>query len=525
MTLPAHTSMMTGTYPPTHGVRLNEGYRVSQSNATLAKLMEAAGYQTAAFVGGFPLYSKFGLDQGFQTYDDQFPGGESGGEPRNAQQVNRPALSWLEQHHGKPFFLFLHYYDPHFPYVLPPPFAASYADDPYAGEIAYVDSCIGQVLDKLRALGLYDNTLVIVTGDHGEGLGEHGEKEHGYLVYQSTLHVPLIVRVPKDGSSGAEVNQPVSLVDIVPTVLDLIGLGTPPPVQGIDLRGYLEGTGRPERRQPIYSESLWPTLYGCSPLYVIVDGAVEVHPAPKPELYDLSRDGGEKTNLVGRQPQIARRLRTRLAELRKALDAKANPGASTPVDKETRQRLESLGYVGGGAVPAAAGSDSDAELKLEDPKDFLPIFERLQAAIHLFVGKHYREAEKEYLEIVALRPGLPMPHVHLGEIALRERCPADAIPQLSAAISILTESKDASTRLPLAPEELHLLTASHTYLGSALIMEGKLAQAVVELQSALEIDPASAEAHKFLSVALLRQGKADQAIAHLQCPGNQSPRH
>ncbi len=194
VTTPAHSSMFTGTYPPTHGVRLNTYDRLADSNVTLAKLLRDAGYQTAAFVGGFPLDSRFGLNQGFDTYDGRFT--EKNLSKRAAEDVSRPALAWLEDHGKQPFFLFLHYYDAHYPYEPHPADTAPYADDPYAGEIAYIDHCIGRVLDRLRARGLYDNTLVIITGDHGEGLGEHGETAHGFFIYQSTLRVPLVIRAP-----------------------------------------------------------------------------------------------------------------------------------------------------------------------------------------------------------------------------------------------------------------------------------------------------------------------------------------
>jgi arylsulfatase A-like enzyme/Flp pilus assembly protein TadD len=513
MTLPAHTSMLTGTYPPIHGVRLNDGYRVSTSNVTLAKIMQAAGYQTAAFIGGFPLDSRFGINQGFQTYDDNFPGGREidSENRRKAEEVDRPAMTWLEKHSGKPFFLFLHYYDAHFPYALEPPFASTYADDPYAGEIAYVDRCIGQVLDKLRALGLYDNTLVIVTGDHGEGLGEHRERAHGFLIYQSTLDVPLIVRAPRGGVRGSQVNEHVSLVDIVPTVLGLIGLSTPPQVQGVDLRGYLEGTSASKRQEPIYGESLWPNWFGCSPLYGIVDGAWKYIRSPKPELYDLSRDRGEKANVVDKEPQVADRLRVRLEESLKAMASAADRRGNVSLDKEAMRRLESLGYVGGGVVQG----DPSSDLKLEDAKDFLPVFQHFQTINTSFLEKRYPEAKKGCLEFVSLHPKIFIPYVWLGVIALDEHRAADAVRHFSTAMSILTESKDTAARSPLGAEANdYWVVRCLVDIGSALMEEGKLDQAIVELKRALGIDPECFGVHNNLGLALERQGKLDEAIAH-----------
>ena len=267
MTLPAHCSMLTGSYPETHGVQGNFAH-LAASNVTLAKAMRSAGYQTAAFVGGFPMSSQFGVGQGFETYDDQFPVPKSAGleRERKAEEVSRLGMAWLNSHGSQPFFLFLHYYDPHYPYDPPPPFPET-----YDGELAYVDGWIGKVIDKLRDLGLYDNTLVVLVGDHGEGLSERGELEHGFLIYQNTLRVPMIIRVP-GGPSGARVDENASLVDVVPTVLGFTGLKPAKQVQGIDLSGWAMGAPGSKARRPLYSESLWPELYGCCGLYGVIDG-------------------------------------------------------------------------------------------------------------------------------------------------------------------------------------------------------------------------------------------------------------
>ena len=244
MTLPAHCSMLTGTYPKTHGVRWNAD-TLGEANPTLARVLRGAGYQTAGFVGGLPLSARFGLGQGFETYDDKFPRTGPGIEPeRKAEEVSRRGMAWLEKHDGQPFFLFLHYYDPHFPYDPPPPFPQT-----YDGELAYVNHWIGKVMEKLHALGRDDDTLVAVTGDHGEGLGEHGEKEHGFLVYQNTLEVPLIVRYP-GCPQGRQIDAKASLIDLVPTLLGLLRVDVPRQVQGQDLSGLCRagrGAGRAGR--------------------------------------------------------------------------------------------------------------------------------------------------------------------------------------------------------------------------------------------------------------------------------------
>ncbi|MCY2929841.1 MAG: sulfatase [Planctomycetota bacterium] len=313
-TTPAHSSMLTGSYPPTHGVRMNNGERLPDSNVTLAETLKKAGYRTGAFVGGFPVDARFGLNQGFDTYDGQytrqrFP--DLPADERTAEEVSRPAMAWLDKNADKPFFLFLHYYDAHLPYAPPPPYASTFADDPYAGEIAYVDHWIGQVIDRLRAIGAYEDTLVIVTADHGESLNEHNETSHGYFMYQSTMHVPLVIRLPH-ARKGLKEEGNVSLVDIVPTVLDLAGLEPPSQVQGISLRGPLEGGALPDRTHPIYGESLWPATFDCGALHGIVEGPWKYIRSPRQELYDLSQDLTEKNNLVDKEPKVAQRLRERL---------------------------------------------------------------------------------------------------------------------------------------------------------------------------------------------------------------------
>ena len=298
----------------------------AKSNVTLAKVMRTAGYQTAAVVGGFPMSSRFGVGQGFETYDDRFPPPESpGGErERKAEEVSRRGMDWLTNHGGQPFFLFLHYYDPHYPYDPPPPFAPT-----YDGELAYTDQWVGKVIDKLRDLGLYDNTLVVLVGDHGEGLSERGEKEHGFLIYQNTLHVPLIVRGP-----GGPRRQP-DRRKRQPRRHRAHGARLDGSHRAEAGRGR-----RPERPSPRRAavdepaaasirESLWPELYGCCGLYGVLDGPWKYIRAPKPELYDLSRDADERHNLVEQQPQIARRLRDRLEQWQKTMAARAKPSGGS----------------------------------------------------------------------------------------------------------------------------------------------------------------------------------------------------
>ncbi len=523
ITTPAHCSMLTGTYPPTHGVHLNSFDRLAGSNVTLATVLRQAGYQTAAFVGAFPLECRFGLNQGFETYDGRFnaEGKKEFFSRRTGEEVSRPAMAWLGEHAQKPFFLFLHYYDAHRPYAPHPPVTSPYMNDPYAGEIAYIDNCIGRVLERLRTLGVYDNTLVIVTGDHGEGLGEHGEDTHSYFVYQGTLHVPLVVRAP-GCPKGIAVEQNASLVDIVPTVLGLVGLKVPARVEGVDLRAALEGGGEEgkgerekgrkgegEEPRAVYAESLEAATYGCSPLHAIVEGPWKYILAPRAELYNLAEDPGEATNLAAKAPQVAQRLRGRLEAMLKELEAAATRHGPATADAETERVLGTLGYVSGGAAPPAAALDTTRE----DPKDFLATYQRcLHARLKWMEGSgHNAEAKQELREIAASRPGLIMPHKALADIAQEEGRKAEAAAECAKIVALLGDGKDPA-RLPAGTRKE--LAEAHYALGQSLQMAGKADEAIGHYEQALRLNANYVEAHVNLGLALLAKGKLAEAAAH-----------
>ena len=252
MTLPAHVSMLTGTLPPTHGLRDNMQSRLPDASLTLAEMLKARGFTTGAVVSSFVLDRRFGTSQGFDRYDDQFQEVHKIGDlnERKGNEATRVATAWLESHKERPFFLFVHLYDPHDPYEPPEPFASQWSEHPYEGEVAFADHCVGQVLEKLRQLGLYDDTLIVITGDHGEMLGEHGELNHGFFIYEGALRVPLVMRVPRSPAGSRQVDIPVSLIDIVPTVLSLVGAPVPKEVQGTDLSPWLAGRGAGGRAGP-----------------------------------------------------------------------------------------------------------------------------------------------------------------------------------------------------------------------------------------------------------------------------------
>jgi len=369
ITAPSHSTILTGNTPLAHGVRDNGLFVLGDEQQTLAEILRGEGYATAAAVGAYPLVAQFGLDQGFDLYDDHLTGifEDYRGvravpkktmffDERRAAQVNEAVLPWLSERasdpQDRPFFAWVHYFDPHQPFEPAPPYDQLFADSLYDGEIAYADSRLGFLLDHLDRLGELERTLVVMTADHGEGLGEHGEVTHAILAHDSTLHVPLIVRPPGEvPARGTVVEQRVGTVNILPTILDLLGIEVPETVQGHSLVPYWVEGREPSRWTAInYAENLSPRLtHGWGELRVLAEGSSKYIHGPEPQLFDLSVDPGELDDLAAERPEETARMRRRLEGFirRFAVD-----GASTArsVDDEVRQRLESLGYLQSGGT-------------------------------------------------------------------------------------------------------------------------------------------------------------------------------
>ena len=512
ITLPAHSSMLTGTNPPYHGVHDNINYRLGDSNVTLAEILHEHGFQSAAFVGSYVLASRFGLDQGFDTYDDESPANSATifFAERSAEDVSRRAREWLDDHGDEQFFLFVHYFDPHNPYSPPEPFAARYHGDAYAGEIAYTDDCIGQVIAKLKSLGIYDSTLLVITADHGESLGEHTETTHSYFIYQNTIRVPLIVKAP-GVMQGATVDEPASIIDIVPTVLGLLGKRAPPPVQGADLSSFLFDPGKPMGDRYLYCESLVPTKYGCSPLRGLVHGKWKYIWTARPELYDLGRDPAEATNLIHDEPQIAQELDKRLREIVVEQGRTDVADSSLRLDRQSVERLKSLGYVGGSAMRTSLELDPNSE----DPKDFVDTYVQLRKAHAYYAKRQFAEAQMECLEILNQRPRNQEAHMVLGVIALDEGRYADAVAHYSTYLAGLAKASDASSKQTVVRLDVEI-AISHGNLGNALQSQGRFEEAVAHYKKALRLDPNNVEAHNNWGYALEALGRPQEAIAHYQ---------
>ena len=513
ITLPAHASLLTGTIPPVHGVRNNESYRLAEDRLTLAEILRERGWRTAAFVGAFPLAARFGLAQGFETYDDAFLGRATRGtlfNERPAEEVSRAAIAWLGSRGAEPFFLFLHYFDPHGPYAPPEPWASSHRERPYDGEIAYADAWIGRVVEQLKALDRYDSTVLAIVSDHGESLGDHGERTHGYFVYGSTIRVPMILRLP-GGPVGARVAEAVSLVDVVPTVLAAAGIEAPPDLDGIDLGPLLRGRSAGFAERDLYSESFLPASFGCSPLRGLVrDGSRYVW-SVRPELYHLRRDPAEADDLSAREPQRVRELHDRLAALVGTPRAATGGEPAPALDAESRRRLAALGYVGGGAVR----DEFALEEWMEDPKDFVASYVRIMDAESSYEAGRLDEAEAIGREILARRPKLLRVHAILGRVALARGRGAEAIASFERFLEIAAEQRDPSGQ-PRYPDLDHHVAVTHLNLGLAWGREGNGAKAREQLEQALLLGPDLVEAHVALGRLLQTQRDPDGARPHFE---------
>jgi choline-sulfatase len=567
MTLPAHVSMLTGTLPPTHGLRDNLLNRLPEGSLTLAEMLKAKGLTTGAIVSSFVLDRRFGTSQGFDSYDDRFQAVHKIGDlsERKGDEATRLAKAWLDEHKDRPFFFFLHLYDPHDPYEPPEPFASQWKEHPYEGEVAFADHCVGEVLEKLRQLGLYEQTLLVITGDHGEMLGEHGELNHGFFIYEGALRVPLVVRVPGSKAAAREVDLAVSLIDIVPTIVSLVGAEVPKGVEGMDLSPWLAGRGAGGGTRALYAETVTPTrYYGASSLLgVIADGWKYIE-TTRPELYDLRSDPAETVNLVERQPAKADALGRSLAAILAAAGRAPGPAPeSAALDEAARQRLAALGYLGRGGATSSHGFDRSKE----DPKDLIAFFRKDQRLNKLVEDKKYPEARALCDEMLRERPGFADCHLQMSKIAAAEGNLEAARVAAAKAVAVAPKNERAHLQLaallkqrgdldgaivhfraalalePNAPETRMLLgralaekgqldeaasllgstataqpesAGAATQLGFVLARQGKLPEAVVQYRRALALDPGSAEAHAYLGSALASQGQWDEALTHLE---------
>lgn len=563
LTLPSHTATLTSTYPFENGVRDN-GDRLAPGSVTLASILQGNGYKTAAFVSGFVLDKRFGLDQGFAAYDAPPDLGDSaatdsGDIKRKGDQTATAAEAWLTANSTHPFFLFLHLYDLHTPYNLSAAEQKQFGAG-YNGELAYVDGVIGRFLDYLGAHDLLSNSILVFTADHGEGLGDHGETTHGFFLYQSTLHVPLIIHLPEHRSASASslphrVETPASLLDVGPTILSAASISVPGSMDGHSL------LTRQTSSENIYSETIYPQRhFDSAPLASLRGGSYKYIDAPRPEFYDLSEDPGETKNLYATRESLASAYRERLHRLEQARQPTAQQ-ASAALAPEAIERLHALGYMTGNSSVAAPKPNQ------ADPKDRIAAYEDYGRALQLASSGKLQEADGILKAILETDPdlydvqlSLGLGEQRLGDNAEALRAfqavlaaePANAIAHLDAGLSDYNlrnfdqAEKEASAALAISPgyakaevllaksyaqrgdldksaAEFNQLLAehpgnydAHDGLGTLAAMRGDWDESVTQLQAALAVAPDAADTHNTLGGVYLRKGEMESAKAQFE---------
>ena len=525
LTLPAHSSIFTGTFPPAHGVRDNGGFFLDERQTTLAERLQSRGFTTGGFVGAYVLDHKWGVAQGFQTYFDDFDLSKYqslslGSVDRPGNEVADKALAWLDQVGSKRFFGWVHFYDAHSPYDPPEPFKSRYAGHPYVGEIAFVDSQLGRLLGYLDAHHLADRTVVVVMGDHGESLGEHGEGTHGFFVYQATMHVPLLIRAPYDAMVGRRVADTVRSIDILPTALELLGVRASEPLEGSSVVALMTGAKK-ELGLAAYSEAIYPRFhFGWSDLRALTSGRYKFVAAPRPELYDLQQDPGELHNVYPDRQALGDRMNQELIALEQRMSATAAaPKAAVEVDPDARARLAALGYVG-----TFVASPSHDRAGLADPKDKIQLFNLMTQARE--TARHDKESDEglHALErVVAQDPKVIDAWFMLGNEYYRRRQFGRAIEQFKRALElkpdydlVVINMANAYRALGRDQEamvgyrrfmELDPKNAQIRYEAAQILIDGgRLDEARQELMQALALEPKLAAARNALGVLALRRG-------------------
>ncbi len=542
LTLPSHTTIMTGTYPPFHGVRDNGGFIAPPALKTLAESFKERRYQTAAFVAAYVLDSKWGLNQGFDYYFDKFDLSRFetislAAVQRPANEVMDEALAWLEKAKTGKFFSWIHLYDPHTPYEPPAPFDKKYRH-PYLGEIAFADSQLARLWDFLEANKLRDKTFIVFASDHGESLGAHQEQSHGFFIYQEALHVPLIVVTPFGKIKNVSSPQVVTLADVMPTILDMAGLPIPAEVQG---RSLVPLFFDPNKENPdagyAYSETYYPRFhYGWSDLKSYQDRRFKLILAPDLELYDVANDPMEQKNLAGENPQTARDLYARATQFLERTSRNALSLDLTKMDEETKQRLAALGYVG--SFTDAAKLEGK---KLLNPREKIGVFNALNKAREMGMEGKADPAIRDILAIIADDPELVDAYFTLGNIYYKERRFKDALQAFRLALE--RKPDDAFTVINMANCLVSLGRAdeaektvldflakgfqdSQLYhlLGGLNFAQKKYDQAIVYFEKCLSLNSESAASHNSLAAIYIVKDDLDKAEAHIREALKTNPR-
>ena len=489
LTLPAHTSLLSGTFPTFHGVRDNGSFYVNDTITTLPEVLQGRGYRTGGFVGAFVLDRRWGLAQGFDHYFDEFDlarydmaaGLEAAQRP--GSEVVDHALAWLAQDRERPFFMWVHLYDPHSPYAPPEPFRSRFPatmHGAYDGEVASTDAQIGRLVEYLQTSQRLDETIVVVVGDHGESLGEHGEQQHGFFIYEASVHIPLIVAGP--GVPARAVQEQVRIVDVMPTILELAGADVPSAVQGASLVPL--GRGEPLNLLA-FSETWYPRYhYGWSELTAVKDGRYKFIAAPRRELYDTQTDPGETNDVSASNPRVADALERALRDIASRTAAAATPVKPRPVDPEVAERLRALGYVATTVTRA-----SMVERPRGDPKDTIGLYNLLKLAGNDSVMGKLDEGIAKVRKVLAADPEVIEAHTMLGNMHVKAGRLGDAISAYQKALAVDPEHEGAAWSLALAYRQA-----------------GKLDEARAGFERVSDLNPRGAKAlYQLAELSMLRR--------------------
>ncbi len=491
ITFPAHASMLTGLYPLAHGVRNNGwfgSHALSGSIVTLPELLKEQDYKTAAFVSAYVLDSRFGLDQGFDIYGDNnlsINDANFGHLQRRAEPVTQAAMKWLEGIGKEKFFLWVHYYDPHDPWAPPPPFSEEYADNPYDGEIAYADYWFGKLLDKIEELELRETTLIVFASDHGEGLGDHHERTHGIFLYEYALGVPLIFSHPRLLPESKGISSLVRLIDISPTILEVMGCNIPENMQGVSLLPLMKGEEK-NLNLVLYCETIYPKCsHNWSPLEGLRTESWKYIFAPIKELYRMDKDPQEKRNLFEKRKDLSARMDKRLAGLKKEIMPDEPVSTEIAMDEQTREKLRSLGYVWAPTIEKES---------YPDPKEKIHVLEYLNKATTYIEQAQYEKAIPLLKKVLKLDPEDISAYVHLGQIYVVRNEPEKSIEAFEQAVK-------------LKPGDLRI----YIMLGEGYMEAGRHKEGLAVFKKALELEPECKEAYLNMGLHYFRNQKYSKA--------------
>jgi arylsulfatase A-like enzyme/Tfp pilus assembly protein PilF len=503
LTLPSHSSIFTGTFPLYHGVRDNGSFYLDENQITLAEVLKDNGYATAAFVAAFVLDSRWGLQQGFDHYYDNFDLTKYktvslDAVQRRGDEVLTEAYKWLEDNHKQKFFCWIHLYDPHTPYEPPEPYKSQYGGKRfgmYDGEIAYVDQLIGEFQMFMEEQNLVDQTLVVFTGDHGESLGEHKESAHGFFIYDASVRVPLIIRFPGNRLSNTVLDNQVRSIDIMPTLLHLVNAEVPESVQGASFLSLMLNEEAGEGL-PAYSETYWPRYhYGWSELKSLRQNQYKFIDAPRPELYDIRNDPGETNNIIDEKASLAHEMKRKLDALiqEHSIEGIEEIGPKR-IDDDSLVKLQALGYIGSFRTSSKRRGE-----KLGDPKDKIELYNEIKVAQFLVTEKKMDQAIEKIMDVLKIDPSVLEARYILGNIYSKQKKYDQAVEEFKKALEVDPDYYDAIFGLALA------------YKNSR-----KLEEAIIGFKRLIEIDRKDTKPFLHLGDIYEERGELDEAQKYLE---------